>query len=329
MKIKKINYPKISIVTPCYNSSKFIHRLHESLCRQDYKNFEWVLVDDCSIDDTVNVISKLSAPGQAGMQVYKLPQNSGGGVALGFAFEKCLGEIVIMVDHDDELFDSALSTVILEWDQIDGRSECVGLFYRRFDPEAGGVIGEKLTPGTEFTMSWQSNVKPSITDGVLVLKSNIARKYFNTRALESICLNGVPLNLMTKNYKLIAGSAEPFLIYHRDNPDSQTNNIKISRKTVYTYAKYIDSFDFYYVFRPIYWLRHIVAMIKFSILLFSNPFYQFRYIESKFINLLSCFLIPAAYIMSIYSKNISIINFPVYDFSKLQDIKNLVNEFED
>ena len=323
MHYKDNNPPKISIVTPCYNSSQFIHRLHESLCRQDYKNFEWVLVDDLSTDNTVVVLKELSPPGAGGILLYALPQNSGGGVALGFGFEKCRGEIVIMIDHDDELCDSALSIAIEKWRMIAQRPDVVGLFYRRFDPALSKVIGEELIPGTEFSMSWQANTKPSITDGVLVLKREVAKQYFNASSLEAICLSGVPLNLMTKSLKLVAGSSVPFLIYHRDNSNSQTNNIKISRKTVYTYAKYIDAYDRYYFRRPFHWVRHIIALIKFSIAVFGNPIYHHRYIESKFICSLSYFLLPVGMVRYFLSKKMRVVDFPFFNLSGLTSLDNI------
>ncbi len=89
--------PAISVVTCCYNSLPFIRRLHASLLSQSYRNFEWVLVDDCSRDGTVSLLRELPSPGNLGMRVFRLPQNSGGGVALGLAF--CAGSRARCDDH--------------------------------------------------------------------------------------------------------------------------------------------------------------------------------------------------------------------------------------
>jgi glycosyltransferase involved in cell wall biosynthesis len=292
--------------------------LHESLCRQDYLDFEWILVDDFSSDDTFDLLKGLSAPGEGGISVYKLPQNSGGGVALGFGVSKCRGDIVIMIDHDDELVDSAFATIISEWSKVENRPEIAGIFYRRLDPVASKVIGGYLQPGMEFSMSWQTNTKPDITDGFLVFKSEIAKNYFNPQALESICLSGVPLQNMAKKYNLLAGQAEPLLIYHRDNPASQTNLVKISRKTVFTYAKYIDAYDVHYFRRPIYWIRHIVALIKFSIAVHGNPIFHHRFIESYAIRVLSFLLLPLGFLSYLRSKKKTVvIDIPVFDLSRL------------
>lgn len=324
MQVEKNNFPLISIVTPCYNSSKFIHRLYESLCQQGFRNFEWILVDDLSTDDTVKVLLDMSSPGEGGISVYKLPQNSGGGVALGFGVEKARGEIVIMIDHDDELVASAFSTIVSEWSCVKDRPEVAGVFYRRLNPALGKVIGENLDPGTEFSMSWQANLKPSITDGFIVFKSLVAKNYFNPSALESICLSGVPLNLMTKRYKLLAGSPAPLLIYHRDNSQSQTNFVRISRKTVYTYAKYIDGYDVYYFRRPLHWIRHVIALIKFSILVHGNPMYHHRFLNSNFIRGLSFVLMPLGYVSYLYSRRATkVVDLPVFQLDQLSAISEM------
>lgn len=317
--------PKISIVTPCYNSTKFINRLHESLLNQDYKNFEWILVDDLSTDGTVDLIKSIPSPGEGGIFVYKLPLNSGGGVALGFGVARARGEILLLIDHDDELVPSAFSTLISEWAKVEARPSICGIFYPRLNPLSGQIIGERLEPGTEFSMSWQANTKPSITDGFVVFKTAVARDYFNPKALEAICLSGVPLNLMTKKFKLLAGVSKPLLIYHRDNSESQTNLVRVSRKTVYTYARYIDSYDRYYLQRPFHWIKHMIALIKFSLLIHGDPTYHHRFLESKLIRFLSISCLPAGILSYMYSKRkIIAVDLPAFDLRQLDALVPIV-----
>ena len=89
--------PSISIVTTCFNSLKFINRLQNSLCNQSYKNFEWVVVDDCSTDGTISVLMEMSSPGNLGMKVFRLPHNTGGGLAAGLAVKKAIGDACIFI----------------------------------------------------------------------------------------------------------------------------------------------------------------------------------------------------------------------------------------
>lgn len=53
----------ITVFTPAYNRAKFLPRVYESLCRQTFKDFEWVIVDDGSVDDTRSVVEQFSVLG--------------------------------------------------------------------------------------------------------------------------------------------------------------------------------------------------------------------------------------------------------------------------
>ncbi len=67
METEKI--PLVSVIIPMYNSAKFISQTLESLLRQTMKNFEVVVVDDCSTDNSIEVVENFSQ---------KI--NSGGGI---------------------------------------------------------------------------------------------------------------------------------------------------------------------------------------------------------------------------------------------------------
>ena len=50
----------VSIITPVYNNSEFIKQTIESVQKQTYKNWEMIIVDDCSTDRTPELIKKIS-----------------------------------------------------------------------------------------------------------------------------------------------------------------------------------------------------------------------------------------------------------------------------
>ena len=53
-----MDYPSISIVTPCYNHAKFVGRTINSVLSQNYPNLEYLVINDGSTDDTVQVLNK-------------------------------------------------------------------------------------------------------------------------------------------------------------------------------------------------------------------------------------------------------------------------------
>lgn len=52
----------VSIITPCYNSAEFIEETIQSVLNQTYENWEWLITDDLSKDNTVEIIRKYNDP---------------------------------------------------------------------------------------------------------------------------------------------------------------------------------------------------------------------------------------------------------------------------
>ena len=55
------NFPKISVIIPTYNRAATIEYCINSVLNQTYQNFEIIVVDDCSTDNTIEIIGKLNA----------------------------------------------------------------------------------------------------------------------------------------------------------------------------------------------------------------------------------------------------------------------------
>ena len=90
----------VSIVTPVYNAGGVIGRTIQSVLNQSYNNWEWILVDDCSKDNSVEIVRK-----QAGIEprikYYRLEQNCGAAVARNKGIEMAEGRYLAFLDADD------------------------------------------------------------------------------------------------------------------------------------------------------------------------------------------------------------------------------------
>lgn len=95
---------KVSIITPVYNSEKFLNQTIESVLNQSYKNWEMILVDDCSTDNSKEIIDKYMKEDKR-IRYYLLETNSGAAVARNYALEKSTGRFIAYLDADD-LWDS-------------------------------------------------------------------------------------------------------------------------------------------------------------------------------------------------------------------------------
>lgn len=90
----------VSIITPSYNSSKYISQTIESVLNQTYQNWEMIIVDDCSKDNTVKIIEGYTQK-DFRIKLYKLENNSGAAVARNKAIDLSNGRFIAFLDSDD------------------------------------------------------------------------------------------------------------------------------------------------------------------------------------------------------------------------------------
>lgn len=98
---------KIDVVITCYNSSKYIGYAIESVAKQSHKNWEIIICDDCSTDDSLKVIddyiNKLQI--QSKITIIKHAQNYGCGTSLKDCIDRGTGKLIAILDSDDTLSD--------------------------------------------------------------------------------------------------------------------------------------------------------------------------------------------------------------------------------
>ncbi len=101
----KASSPLVSIMMPAYNAQKTIAFALASLLAQTYPNWECIVVDDGSIDDTIKKVQSFQDPR---IHVVKLGKNQGRGVARQRALEEVRGEFIGMLDADDWIYPDKL-----------------------------------------------------------------------------------------------------------------------------------------------------------------------------------------------------------------------------
>ncbi len=90
----------VSIITPVYNSEMFLKQTIDSVLAQDYKEWEMILVDDCSIDNSENIIRSYMEQDER-IKYIKLTVNSGAAVSRNTAIENANGRYIAFLDSDD------------------------------------------------------------------------------------------------------------------------------------------------------------------------------------------------------------------------------------
>ena len=101
----------VSIITPTYNCGPFIAETIASAQAQTYTNWEMIIVDDCSTDNTREIVEEI-AEQDARVKYYCLEENSGAAVARTRAMEIAEGEYMAFLDSDDLWMPEKLETQI-------------------------------------------------------------------------------------------------------------------------------------------------------------------------------------------------------------------------
>ena len=99
---KKFFSPEISVIIPMYNVENFIGECLQSLLNQTFQNFELIVVDDCSTDNSVKVVEDFSQKFENRLTLLKLDKNSGvPGLPRNFGLNFACGKYIYFLDSDD------------------------------------------------------------------------------------------------------------------------------------------------------------------------------------------------------------------------------------
>ena len=98
----------VSIITPSYNTGEFISKTINSVINQTYKNWEMIIVDDCSADNSIEIINNFKKE-EPRIILLKNKQNIGSGPSRNKAIDLAKGEIIAFLDSDDIWFNEKLS----------------------------------------------------------------------------------------------------------------------------------------------------------------------------------------------------------------------------
>ena len=118
----------ITVLTPTYNRENTIDRAYKSLLNQTDKNFEWLIIDDGSQDNTESLVKKYKKEKQINIRYYK-KENGGKHTALNVGTNKAKGELILILDSDDYLTHNAIELVIKYWKKYKNYDKICGLTF--------------------------------------------------------------------------------------------------------------------------------------------------------------------------------------------------------
>lgn len=222
----------LTIFTPTYNRGYILPQLYDSLLRQSDKRFEWVIIDDGSIDNTETLVEEWKKEDNINI-IYCKQENQGKHIAINTGVNKSSGELFFIVDSDDYLAENAVETIFDFWNQKElNENQISGIIsYRKFSDNK--LVGTRIPKEVEQCKLRDAERKyGSKGDKVVIYRTDILRqfsypKFENERFLgESYVFNQIDdkYNMFVLDDALYYfayrpdGLSQNFRKLYRDNP---------------------------------------------------------------------------------------------------------------
>jgi glycosyltransferase involved in cell wall biosynthesis len=208
--------PLISVVMPAYNTEKFVEKAIQSILKQSWTNFEFLIADDCSTDHTKKVLDSFLSDKR--ISTYHNEVNMGYLLTSNKLLAKCKGDFITFMDSDDWSHPNRLELMLNEF-QNDPELGCVSSFIQRVDQE--GTLMEVIEFKTSYeeirnSLPWDFEfVGPSLMFSRKAFEyAGFYEKAFNRIGSEDLYRGG---KIILK-FKMI--SIPKPLYYYRANPTS-------------------------------------------------------------------------------------------------------------
>lgn len=191
----------ITIFTPTFNRSDNLIQLFNSLLNQTNKNFEWIIIDDGSTDETKNTVSKFKDKADFNI-IYLYQENKGKHKAINKGVSLAKGVLFFIVDSDDLLYANSIKILLNYYNEIKNNNNIVGLcglktFFN------GEIVGGQVNFNDYIGNLLDFRYKKKVTgDKAEVFKTKILKKFpFPETDGEKFCPEALVWNRIANKYK--------------------------------------------------------------------------------------------------------------------------------
>lgn len=168
------NMKTLTVFTPAYNRAHTIDRTYESLCRQTCKDFEWLVIDDGSTDETESLIKKWIDDAIIPIK-YIRQTNQGMHGAHNTAYKNIVTELNTCIDSDDWMPDDAVEQIVKFWKK-NGSDKYAGIV--GLDQTVDGkVVGTDFPESIRETTLQEFYAKGGRGDKKLVYRTSVIKQY--------------------------------------------------------------------------------------------------------------------------------------------------------
>lgn len=167
----------LTIVTPTYNRRHKISDLYKSLQSQTLLDFEWIIIDDGSEDNTSEIVKQWIENSEFRIR-YFYKENGGKHTAINYALKIIETELTFIVDSDDILTEDAVETILRYHNRYSEEQQLCGYSFLRAYPD-GKINGKEFTPN-ELVASYietRVNKDDTFADKAEVFKTKCLKEF--------------------------------------------------------------------------------------------------------------------------------------------------------
>ncbi len=166
----------LTIFTPAYNRRNELQRLYASLVAQTNQDFEWLVIDDGSVDDTVSVMEGFMRESKIRIRFFS-QENGGKMRAHNRGVERAEGELFVCIDSDDWLEPHAVSQILQDAPLIED-DNVAGMMYLCLQGETNEVIGTVFPWDHQYCSYFDVYHQHHVTgDKTIVYKTSVMREF--------------------------------------------------------------------------------------------------------------------------------------------------------
>lgn len=165
----------LTVFTPTFNRAYCLHHLYESLVSQTSQDFEWLIIDDGSTDDTDILVSQWIAEQRLTIRYFR-QDNQGMHGAHNTAYEKIETELNVCIDSDDYMPNDAVEKINKFWEKFGNESVCGFAGLDSFSD--GRIVGTPFPEHLKSSTLFELYHKHRLTgDKKLVYRTELTRQF--------------------------------------------------------------------------------------------------------------------------------------------------------
>lgn len=252
------DYGLVSVIMPSYNSADYIDESIQSVIDQTYENWELLITDDCSTDDSVAVIERYCHLDKR-IRLFRMEKNCGAGVCRNRSISEAQGRFIAFCDSDDQWYADKLEKQLAF--MIEKNCALSYTSYMMCN-EVGKKVGIVVCKNSETFFSIQC------CNGIGCLTAvydtaKVGKVYMPTIRKRQDW--GLWLTILRK-CKIAYGLKEPLAVYRLRSNSISNNKLSLVKYNLKVYREILkfsmikSYFFFFFVFLPSYFMKKIGQM---------------------------------------------------------------------